>query len=321
MLKFSSLFEERLDILLSKVLNQSRSQISKMIKDNLVSINNKKIDKNSYKVKCKDEIYINFPQIKTIHQQYIPKFDIEILYEDDDVLILNKGPNIVVHGASSVKEATLVDWLLLRGYALSNLNGEHRAGLVHRLDKGTSGAIIIAKNNQAHQFLAQQLLDKSMGRIYLALCDLPLKEDKVCNEKAIIRCPNNRLKKITTKDILNPHAKSAKTEFLNLLNSSKCALIGAKLYTGRTHQIRVHLADFNRYILGDDLYGYKGKIKYNRVMLHAYLIYFIHPRTKELLFVNAPMFDDFKQILKENFTQGEIDEKISLSYLKRSFGF
>ncbi|QOR01770.1 RluA family pseudouridine synthase [Campylobacter sp. 2014D-0216] len=320
MLKISSLCEERLDIFLSEILKQSRSQVARLIKEDCVYINEKLENKNSKKLKKKDEIGIVFPQIKEAKEIYEPDFDIEILYEDDDILVLNKAPNIVVHGASSVKEATLVDWLLRKGYALSNLNGEHRAGLVHRLDKGTSGAIVIAKNNQAHQLLAAQLLDKSMGRFYLALSDLPLKNEKMSNEKAIMRCPSNRLKKITTNHP-NTLAKSAKTDFVNLLSGEKCSLLAAKLYTGRTHQIRVHLADFNRYILGDELYGYKGKIKYNRVMLHAYLIYFIHPRTKELMFIKAPMFDDFYQILKENFTQGEIDEKTSLDYLKFCFGF
>ncbi|MCR6570247.1 RluA family pseudouridine synthase [Campylobacter insulaenigrae] len=321
MFNFSSLYEERLDTLLSEILKQSRSQISKIIKDNCVCVNGKNITKNSFKIKLRDEIFITLPKIQKPSQNYALDFNIEILYEDEDILILNKNPNLVVHGATSVKEATLVDWLLSRGYALSNLNGEYRAGLVHRLDKGTSGAIVIAKNNQAHQFLANQLLDKSMGRIYIALCDLALKENKMSNEKAIIRCPNNRLKKITTNDIFHPSAKNAKTDFLNLLHSQNCALIAAKLYTGRTHQIRVHLADFNRYILGDQLYGYKGKIKYNRVMLHAYLIYFVHPKTQELMFIKAPIFDDFSQILEENFNKGEVDEKISLNYLKRCFDF
>ncbi len=321
MFNFSSLYEERLDVLLTNIIRQSRSQVSKIIKDNFVYVNGKSINKNSFKVKSKDEILIKLPQIQKLFQDCILDFDVEILHEDEDILVLNKNPNLVVHGANSVKEATLVDWLLSKGYALSNLNGEYRAGLVHRLDKGTSGAIVVAKNNYAHQFLANQLLDKSMGRIYIALCDLALKEDKISNEKAIIRCPSNRLKKITTNDVFHSHAKNAKTDFLNLLHSQNCALIAAKLYTGRTHQIRVHLADFNRYILGDQLYGYKGKIKYNRVMLHAYLMYFTHPKTKELMFIKAPIFDDFNQILKENFNKGEIDEKISLSYLKHCFSF
>lgn len=318
MLQFSSIYEERLDVFLSSIMHQSRSQIAKMIKNNQVSINQKLENKTSYQVKIKDEIIVKFPQIQQMEEKYTPDFDIEILYEDDDVLILNKNPNIVVHGASSVKEATLVDWLISKGYALSNLNGENRAGLVHRLDKGTSGAIVIAKNNKSHSFLAKQLLDKSMGRFYLALCDLALKEERMFNEKNIARCTNNRLKKIATTSWQN-NAKSAKSEFLNLLSSKECSLIAARLYTGRTHQIRAHLADFNRYILGDELYGYKGKIKYNRVMLHAYCIYFLHPRTKQKVFIKAPLFDDFKEILRNNFTQGDIDEKISLDFIKHSF--
>lgn len=120
-------------------------------------------------------------------------FDIDVLYEDEDLLVLNKPSNLVVHGASSVKNATLVDWLIEK-YTLSNLGGEIRAGLVHRLDKDTSGAILIAKNNFTHQKLSEQLADKSMGRIYLALIDLPLKEDKIIVEKFLMRSPSNAIK-------------------------------------------------------------------------------------------------------------------------------
>ena len=304
---------DRLDILLSKFLNQSRNQIQNLIKNNSVKVNDKIINKSSYKVLQDDVILIDDIVEKEAKINYDVDFDVEILYEDDDILVLNKPAGLVVHGATSVKEATLVDWLISKKYTLSNLNGDIRAGLVHRLDKGTSGAILIAKNNASHQILSNQLLDKSMGRFYLAFIDLPLK-DKIIVEKAIIRAPNNRIKKITTNNINQNGAKYAKSAFVNLLCKNDVNLISAKLFTGRTHQIRAHLASINRHILGDSLYGYNGK-DYDRVMLHAYFIYFVHPRTNERIFIKAPLNYEFDKILQKEFTLGEINEKISLEYI------
>ena len=174
----------RLDVKLAKILNQSRSQVSLLIENNAVLVNDKAQNKNSFKLKCGDIITLKTLPKKEVSAQYQVDFDVKVLFEDEDVLVLNKPQNLVVHGASSVKEATLVDWLLSQNYTLSNLAGELRAGLVHRLDKETSGAIIIAKNNFSHQKLSVQLQDKSLGRIYLALIDLPLKEDKIIINKA-----------------------------------------------------------------------------------------------------------------------------------------
>jgi 23S rRNA pseudouridine1911/1915/1917 synthase len=161
---------------------------------------------------------------------------------------------------------------------------------VHRIDKETSGALVIAKNNEAHVSLSAQLEDKSMGRYYLAIIDLPLKENVVV-ELPIGRSLKNRLKMDVVKD-----GRMAKSAFAKLVLSkdTKKELIAAKLFTGRTHQIRVHLQGLSRHILGDSLYGFKsqnGTIP--RVMLHAYILYLKHPRTGQLLQINAPLWDDF----------------------------
>ncbi|WP_348518339.1 RluA family pseudouridine synthase [Campylobacter sp. CCS1377] len=314
----------RLDVFLAKKLNQSRNQVSMLIKDNHIKVNNQIQNKASFVLKIDDEISVQFPKAKEIQSDFEPKFDIEILYEDEYLLVLNKPPLLTVHGASSVKEATLVDWLMSKNYVLSTLNGINRAGLVHRLDKGTSGAIVIAKDNHTHQKLSEQLQDKSMGRYYLALIDLPLKEDKIIAQKALARSLHNRMKKISvefSEENLKKFGslKNAKTAFINLLSAQGVNLIAAKLFTGRTHQIRAHLADLNRHILGDELYGYKGKEKFTRVMLHAYFVYFFHPKTKEKLYIKAPLFDDFDTILKKNY-KGEENEKISLEFITRTFG-
>ncbi|WP_201464233.1 RluA family pseudouridine synthase [Campylobacter coli] len=307
----------RLDIFLAKNLQQSRNQIASMIEKNCVWVNDKIQNKNSFKLKVGDKLVLNLPLVEEAKPKFDIDFDIEILYEDEDLLVLNKPSNLVVHGAKSVKSATLVDWLIEKQYTLSTLDGEVRAGLVHRLDKETSGAILIAKNNFTHQKLSEQLSDKTMGRIYLALIDLPLKEDKIIIDKALIRSSANAIKKIVTNSFVKG-SKEAKSAFVNLAKSEEVSLIGAKLFTGRTHQIRAHLASINRHILGDELYGYRGKYEC-RIMLHAYFLYFIHPRNGEKIFIQAPLMDDFKQILEKKFILGELNEKISLESLLGCF--
>ncbi|EAL3298843.1 RluA family pseudouridine synthase [Campylobacter jejuni] len=308
----------RLDVFLAKKLNQSRNQVALLIEKDCVQVNDKIQDKNSFKLKNGDIISIaSLKLCNEIKPQFEVDFDIDVLYEDEDLLVLNKPSNLVVHGASSVKNATLVDWLIEKKYTLSNLGGEIRAGLVHRLDKDTSGAILIAKNNFTHQKLSEQLADKSMGRIYLALIDLPLKEDKIIVEKFLMRSPSNAIKKIAI-DKENKFSKNAKSAFINVVKTENLTLMAAKLFTGRTHQIRAHLASLNRYILGDNLYGYKGKYDC-RIMLHAYFLYFIHPKTKEQIFVKAPLMEDFKNIMFEQINLGENDEKISLEFLLEFF--
>jgi len=279
--------EIRLDKFLSEKLKTSRNQIENLIKKELVLINQKKAKKGGIKLKKDDTIEILKP-IKEEKEIKKVDFEVPILYEDEDLLVVNKPPFVVVHPAKSVKEATLVDWLKEKGYSLSTIAGEERFGIVHRIDKETSGALVIAKNNKTHQFLSNQLKDKSMGRYYLMLLDTPLKEAK-CINKPIGRNPKNRLKMAVIKN-----GREAKTLFIPIEEN----LTAAKLFTGRTHQIRVHLNSIGRYILGDTTYGKKNQ-NINRVMLHAREIYFTHPNGKKLSII-APLFDDFKTLLKEN---------------------
>nr|WP_281951094.1 RluA family pseudouridine synthase [Nitrosophilus kaiyonis] len=308
---------ERLDKYISKKLEVSRNQIESLVKKGLVKINGKIAKKGGIKVKLYDEIEVCFLQAEKKEGHKVD-FDIEILYEDDDILVINKPSGITVHPAPSVKEATVVDWLKKHGISLSTLAGEERHGIVHRLDKETSGVMVIAKNNQSHENLSKQLQNKTMGRYYLAIIEPPLKENVIV-EKPIYRNPKNRLKMAIV-----PGGKYAKTAFCKIQTSfdGKFELIGAKLFTGRTHQIRVHLSSIGRHILGDSLYGFKSKnVKIDRVFLHAYILYLEHPTTKKSLRFVAPLPKDMRDFLKKRFDWEKIDEKILPDRFDKLFDF
>lgn len=523
---------ERLDVFLSSQLGISRNQISSLIKSEAVRVDGAVQTKPGYKLSAGELVHIDYPapapQQKSAERL---DFDIEILYEDEDLLVVNKPAGLTVHPAASVKEPTLVDWLKSRGYLLSTLGGELRAGIVHRLDKLTSGALLVAKNNTAHAALSAQLSDKSMGRIYLALIDLPLKQPCVI-ERPIARNPANRLKmgivpggrsaksafyeilsgaeltelqnsaekrdeilnasdgtaagksagadkisavdkilaanagasrilaankismgatgkildvdKISATDkisdattgagkilavstgadkilsasrdadtskilatdvsvrgneilnadpaagtdeisttgasasknarmdeILNDYAgadnadkisiqsvdkipssradnadkiltanmsanetraaRLAENKFLNFKNPAQNQilppislksfnLVAAKLFTGRTHQIRVHLSSINRHILGDHLYGFKSEnAKISRILLHAYLLYFIHPRSGKEVKICAGLPSEFLNFTTNQKVKDEIYEKILPTNVERYF--
>jgi 23S rRNA pseudouridine1911/1915/1917 synthase len=305
----------RLDKVLSAQLRLSRNQIEKMIRAGQVTIGGNIIVKPSYKVEWGVSICYHF--VEAPKRAELPvDFDVDILYEDEDILVVNKPAGLVVHPAPSVKEPTLVDWLVQRGISLSTLSGEERHGIVHRIDKHTSGALVIAKNNAAHRALSDQLQDKSMGRYYLAVIDQPIKES--CSVEApIARNPKNRLKMAVVEG-----GRAAKTHFVQLSTSCQqgTSLIAAKLFTGRTHQIRVHLGALSRYILGDNLYGLKSKEgKIGRIYLHAYVLYLIHPTRGDKLEVVAPLSEDMEAYLNQNFDKEILHETIEPDTIRHRF--
>jgi 23S rRNA pseudouridine1911/1915/1917 synthase len=307
--------ENRLDKFLTVNLDTSRNQIEQLIKKEYVKVNDKTLCKTGYKLKTNDKIEVTFPQVSSSEKPQVD-FEVEIIYEDDDILVINKPMNLTVHDAPSVKDATLVDWLKSKEISLSTISGEERHGIVHRLDKGTSGVMVVAKTNEAHVYLSEQLQDKSMGRYYLALIDLPLKDNTII-EKPIARNPNNRLKMS-----IQAHGKNAKSAFLKLQLSKneKYELIACKLFTGRTHQIRVHLGSINRHILGDNLYGFKGDLnKINRFYLHAYNLYLTHPRTKEKMSFKANIPTDINEFIHNNFDTEKINDKLETSHIVSVF--
>ncbi len=307
--------EIRLDKFLSNKLNESRNQIEQLIRKEFVKIDGKIKSKTGYKLKINQEIEVTLPEVEK-KQVADVDFDVEIIYEDDYILVLNKPSGLVVHDAPSVKEPTLVDWLKKKNISLSTISGEERHGIVHRLDKGTSGVMVVAKTNEAHTGLSKQLEDKSMGRIYLAITDLPLKDNLII-ENTIGRSSSNRLKMGVV-----PKGKYSKSAFLklDLSKNEKFELVSAKLFTGRTHQIRVHLASIDRHILGDNLYGFKGELnKINRVYLHAYNLYLVHPITNEKMDFIADIPCDMTDFLNKHFNTESINEKIDKDYIINSF--
>lgn len=310
--EFISSKSARLDQELALYLKISRNQVLSLIKGGNVSVNDKVVTKAGFNLNLDDKISFILPQTTQIQSEFKAEFDVEILYEDSDILVINKPIGVTVHPAPSVKEATLVEWLKQKNYTLSTIGGVERAGIVHRLDKGTSGVMVVAKNNESHASLSSQLSSKDMGRIYLALCDLPLKENCII-DRPIGRHPQNRLKNT----IVNG-AKSAKSAFANILTTQnkRVNLIAAKLFTGRTHQIRVHLASINRHILGDDLYGFKSNSdRISRIFLHAYILRLIHPRSNQIMEFKAPLPNEFYELIGKEVNKEIVDESITPSIL------
>lgn len=303
----------RADIFLSKTLNLSRSKVQNLISKQAILLNSKPLKKYGTILNANDTLKL-ISQAKAkqdSNSQHLQDLNIPIIYEDSDLLILNKPANLIVHRIDeNDTQFTLVDYLKQKGFALSNLGDSYRLGIVHRLDKNTSGAIVIAKNNATHAHLSMQIKSKQMGRYYLCIINQPLKNPQTV-EIPIMRHPKQRLKYITTTN--NVNAKTAKTAFFmipTLLDSNFLktenpkkeipTLIGAKLFTGRTHQIRVHLNSINRHILGDGFYGYKGNYT-GRILLHAHFLHLIHPKTQKLLEFYVPIPDDMQNFIKTHF--------------------
>ncbi|WP_367971761.1 RluA family pseudouridine synthase [Helicobacter acinonychis] len=312
---------KRIDEFLAKELQISKNQALSLIKERLVFCQKKEVKKGGLSLKEGDEIALLTPKIVPKPLKRELDLEIEVIFEDDDLLVLNKPPNLVVHKAPSVKEPTLVDWLEAKNYQLSNLGSKERYGIVHRLDKDTSGGIVIAKNNFTHVYLSEQLKTKTMGRYYIALLSTPLsrKEEKISVECYLTRNPNNRLKMMAIK---REKSRYSKSEFTNLLTSqNNLNLIGAKLYTGRTHQIRAHLEYLNRHIIGDNLYGLNEALPEEeiRIMLHAYLIEFKHPKSEQKLRFKVPLLKDMLEYLKKFFDKENLDEILDEEKILHAF--
>ena len=305
--------ENRLDKFLHLQLNiLSRTKIQKLIQDGFVKINDKIIYETSKKIKNSDQIEINFPPPKKTHIKP-NKMPLDILHEDSDIIVINKSPGVVIHPGAGNYEKTIVNGLLFHCKDnLSGIGGKLRPGIVHRIDKDTSGIIVAAKNDFAHINLSKQFSDHTINRTYEALVWGSLRPSSGIINANISRSIRNRQLMSVRKD----KGKKAITNYKTLkifknINLPKISLIECKLETGRTHQIRVHMSFKGNPILGDKSYG-KLKKKYknidptiekqinsfNRQALHAKSLGFIHPKTGKEIFFKAEKPEDFNSLIK-----------------------
>ena len=276
----------RIDVYLSKLLDVSRSKIGKLE----LKVNNKNV-KSSYIVKENDVIDIPIIEEEQIKAEP-EKLNLDIVYEDDDVIVVNKPNGMVVHPAIGNTKHTLVNGLLYHSKELSKKNGEFRPGIVHRIDAYTTGLLMIAKNDKAHEFLAKQLSEKTTHRKYIALVWGVINNDTGTIDAPIGRDINDRKKMSITAD-----GKEAITHFKVLERYKTATLIELKLETGRTHQIRVHMNYINHPVVNDPVYGKRKLIDNTGQCLHAKELGFIHPKTKKYMEFNVEPPKEFNEIL------------------------
>lgn len=284
---------ERIDAFLGRTFEDlSRNYIQKLISEGAVTLNGERVSVKKIIVQSGDciEITIPSPEPLNIIAEDIP---IEIVYEDDDLLIVNKPQGMVVHPAPGHYSGTLVNALMWNSDKLSSINGVIRPGIVHRIDKDTSGLLMVAKTDFAHEKLATQLKDKSSIREYYAIVNGVLKADA-----GTIDAPIGRHHVDRKKMSISEHGKSAVTHYEVIAFFRYHTLVKLTLETGRTHQIRVHMASIGHPILGDPMYGLKNeRIKYNGQALHAKKIGFVHPRTGELVVFDSELPAYFKKLV------------------------
>lgn len=277
----------RLDNFLAEALNTSRSQVTKMIKNKEVLVNGK-IVKPGFLLKSKDYVVVNHALLDDTLPE---KMELDIVYEDDDVLVVNKANGVVVHPGAGNHHGTLVNGLLYHT-KLSNINGLERPGIVHRIDAYTTGLLMVAKNNKAHEILADELANKKTYRKYIALV-----WGVILNDTGEIDAPIGRSKNDRKKMAVRADGKKAITHFRVLKRFEKATLIELKLETGRTHQIRVHMDYIGHPVVNDPVYGNKKLFDDTGQCLHAKEIGFTHPKTGEYMQFDSTLPDCFLNIM------------------------
>ena len=287
---------ERIDKFGAGINNEwSRTQVQQWIKDNVVTVNGKAV-KGNYKVKEEDEITVTIPEPEELDIQ--PEdLNLEIYYEDADVLVVNKPRGMVVHPAPGHTSGTLVNGLMHHCTDLSGINGVMRPGIVHRIDKDTSGLLMVAKNDMAHESLVNQLVAKTVTRRYKAIV-----HGVIPHDKGTIDAPIARDKKERQSMTVDENGKNAVTHFQVLERFKDFTLVECRLETGRTHQIRVHMKYIGYPLAGDPKYGPKKTLDMNGQALHAGILGFDHPRTGEYIQFEAPIpevFEDALNILRK----------------------
>ena len=285
---------ERIDSFLSGKTEFTRTRIQQLIKDRNITVNGK-ATKSSYKIEENDEIAIEVPEVETTEIKP-ENIKIDIVYEDSDVAVINKQAGLVVHPAHGHYSGTLVNALLYHIKDLSGINGEIRPGIVHRLDKDTSGLIVIAKNDKVHAALTEMFQEKKIRKTYLAILKGKLNKSEGKIVTQIGRDKNDRKKMTVIDDVAK--GKNAITNYRVISQNNLFTLVKVNIETGRTHQIRVHMRHLGYPILGDSVYGRKDNEK--RQMLHAYKLEFIHPVTGRQMEFIGEIPEDFQKALKKS---------------------
>lgn len=285
---------KRLDIFIQEFFGDAtRAYVQKLIEDENIILEGKKKIKSGSKLKGNEKITINIPEdeILELTPQDIP---IDIIYQDEDIAVINKGPNMVVHPAHGNHDGTLVNAILYHIKDLSGINGVIRPGIVHRLDKDTSGIIVIAKNDVAHLKMSEMFKEKTLEKTYLCICkgNFREKEGRIVN--FIGRDPKDRKKMA----VVTENGKEAISNYMVLDEVTNFSLVKVRIETGRTHQIRVHMKSMNHPIVGDSVYG-NGGDGTERQMLHSYMLKFRHPIKGHEMIIRAPLPEDFKKTAKK----------------------
>ena len=285
---------KRIDSFISeKEKDVSRVRIKSLIEDGNILVNNSKV-KPSYKIKENDIIEIEIPEVVEESHMKAQDIDLDVIYEDDDIIVINKAKGMVVHPGNGNADGTLANAVLAwaKG-SLSGIGGEIRPGIVHRLDKDTSGIIIVAKNDKAHIDLSEQIKDRKVVKKYIALVRGIIPEDE-----ATINMPIGRSKIDRKKMAVDKEGKVAITHFKVLKRFEKYTLLELKIDTGRTHQIRVHMSYIKHPVVGDMVYSSgKNEFGVEGQMLHAYSLDFTHPVTKEKMHLEAELPEYFKDVI------------------------
>lgn len=291
--------EENVNCRIDKIIpilneNITRVATQKLLEEGKILVNDKKV-KVSYKVKLNDIVSVEIPEVK--ETELIPEnIDIDVLYEDEYIIVVNKAKGMVVHPANGNYTGTLVNALLYRCKdSLSGIGGEKRPGIVHRLDKDTSGVLIVAKCDKAHLNISEQIKNHKVKKTYIALVKGIVKDNE-----ATIDMPIGRSKKDRKKMDIDKNGKNAITHFKVLKRYSKYTLLEIKIETGRTHQIRVHMAEIGYPVVGDAVYSNgKNEFGIEGQMLHAYKLEFMHPITNKHMELTVPLPQYFEEILKK----------------------
>lgn len=292
---FSADQAERVDVFLSGKTELTRSAVKKLADEGHVFVNGRSV-KAGYVLKADDAVGVEIPQARPIRAQ-AENIPVDVVYEDDDIAVINKAQGMTVHAGNGNTEGTLVNALLYRLKSLSGINGELRPGIVHRIDKDTSGLLVVAKNDKAHLSLSRQIQDKTCRREYLALLEGVLKQDAGNIVTQIGRNPNNRLQMAV---LPAGKGRRAETDFTVEERFARNTLVRFSLKTGRTHQIRVHAKYLGHPVVGDQVYGYqKQRFALNGQLLHAYRLELTHPSTGERMSFNAPLPDYFERVLEK----------------------